>query len=76
MENIFVTIAKQLAQRLIKKDLTERFKKLEEDPQIQASQKAMKYYQEELDKLLPEFCKRRPNSPMCKEYFEKNKDKK
>lgn len=66
MENIFVTLAKSLALFQLKKQLPKAMKEVEEDPETVTAMQNLQYYAERVDRLLPDFCKRNPNSNLCK----------
>ena len=65
-ENIFLTLAKSLALFQLKKQLPKAMKEVEEDPETVSAMQNLQYYAERVDRLLPEFCKRNPNSNLCK----------
>ena len=43
-------------------------KKVEEDPRLITSLQNLEYYTKQLADVLPDFCKRRPDSALCKDY--------
>lgn len=65
-ENIFAEIGKLLSLSKIQKDLDKAKDMVEEDPDLQETMETLKYHYAKLEKTLPEFCKRYPNSPACK----------
>lgn len=65
-ENIFTQIAKWLALSQLKKELPKAMKQLEEDPITVSTLQNLQYHSEQLQKLLPDFCKRNPHSNLCK----------
>jgi antitoxin component YwqK of YwqJK toxin-antitoxin module len=65
-ENIFTEIGKLLSLSTIKKDLDKARDLVEEDPDLQETMETLKYHYAKLEKSLPEFCKRYPDSPACK----------
>lgn len=66
IENIFVTLAKSLALFQLKKQLPKAMKQVEEDPETVSALESLQYYADRVNKLLPEFCKRNPQSNLCK----------
>lgn len=67
-ENIFATLGKNLALNKLKKELPKAMKQAGRDPDVAAAVSGMIFYSAEVKKLLPYFCKRRPESSMCKDY--------
>lgn len=65
-ENIFAEIGKLLSLSRIQKDLDKAKDLVEDDPDLQETMETLKYHYSKLEKTLPEFCKRYPNSPACK----------
>ena len=72
-ENIFNTIAKTLALTALKSYFPKAMKQVNEDPEVVSAMENMLYYTEKVNKLLPEFCKRRPESSLCKKGATKTK---
>lgn len=66
--NIFATIGKNLALAKLQKELPKAMKQAENDPDMAAAVSGMMFYSKEVAKLLPYYCKRRPESAMCKDY--------
>lgn len=62
-ENIFTEIGKLLSLPTIKKILNQ---KEDSDPSLSATLKAIKRQYQDLQKDLPAFCKKYPESPACK----------
>lgn len=63
MENIFVAISKLLAKPRLKKLLQTS---PAESINLKASMDAIKFHLNDLEKNLEEFCRRNPDSVMCK----------
>ena len=66
-ENIFQKIATALALAKIKKELPKAMKEVENDPRLTTSLQNFEYHANELAKVLPDYCKRRPDSQLCKD---------
>lgn len=61
--SLFSTLGKLLVYSKIKGDI----KKMNQvEPEMASLMIGYQYYTKELEKLLPEFCKKRPNSVLCK----------
>lgn len=67
-ENIFATIAKLLALGQIKRDAPRVLNHLDGDAELQTAVQNFQHYSNQLNKLLPEYCKKRPNSAFCKQH--------
>ena len=73
MENIFSQIAKLLALPTIKKNIDKAGKMMEEDPELQSIIYNIKWNTQVLNDKLPSFCKRHPDSELCKDTKKKDK---
>jgi len=61
--SLFSTLGKLLVYSKLKGDI----KKMNQvEPEMASLMIGYQYYTKELEKLLPEFCKRKPNSILCK----------
>lgn len=67
-ENIFQKIANALVLNTLKKELPKAMKEVQEDPRLVTSMQNLEYYTKQLADVLPDFCKRRPESALCKDY--------
>ena len=67
-ENLFSMLGKNLALNKLRKELPKAMQQADNDPDMAAAVSGMMYYSKELTKLLPYYCKRRPESSMCKDY--------
>lgn len=65
-ENIFTEIAKWLALAQIKREMPKIMKQMQEDPITVSSLQSLQYHAQQLQKILPDFCKRNPHSNLCK----------
>ena len=68
MENIFVQIAKLIASS----DIARAEKLLKDDPEMTDLTQSIQMHQDRLKSMLPDFCKRHPESNLCRK---KKKDK-
>ena len=66
-DDLFSSIAKLLALGQLKKELPKAMDKVSEDPLLSTAMQQLQVYSKEVERLLPEFCKRNPNSVMCKD---------
>jgi hypothetical protein len=66
-ENIFQKIANALVLNTLKKELPKAMKKVEDDPLLVSSLQNLEYHTEKLAEVLPDYCKRRPDSILCKD---------
>lgn len=66
-ENIFQKIANTLVLNKLKKELPKAMKEVQEDPRLVTSMQNLEYYTKQLADVLPDFCKRRPDSILCKD---------
>ncbi len=65
--NFFTRIAQLIAFSKLNGALKDAEEMLSEDPQIVSAAQSMAYHANQLQKLLPDFCKRHPESELCKE---------
>ena len=65
-EGLFSEIGKLLALPKIQKDLAKAKDMLEEDPDLQETMETLQYHYAKLQKTLPEFCKKYPDSKACR----------
>jgi hypothetical protein len=65
-ENIFTEIGKLLSLSTIKTNLAAAKNLVNDDPDLQDTIDTLQYHYAKLQKTLPEFCKRYPDSPACK----------
>ena len=72
-EDFFTKIATMLALPTIRKNIKKAEELLEDDVELQSAISNIKYNVGILDKQLPNFCKRHPESEICKEYKKKVK---
>jgi hypothetical protein len=63
MENIFVQIAKLIA----RSDIARAEKLLKDDPEMVSLAQSIQMHQDRLKSMLPDFCKRNPQSNLCKD---------
>lgn len=66
-EGVFDTIAKMLALPTIQRELNKARTMVNDDPDLVETFNDLKIGYEKLKEKLPGFCKRNPESPMCKE---------
>lgn len=72
-ESFFEKIATLLAMPTIKKNIEKVSEMLEDDVELSAAIENIQYNVKLLDKQLPNFCKRHPESDICKEHKAKVK---
>lgn len=65
-EGFFAEIGKLLSLSSIQKDLDKAKGMLDDDPDLQETMETLKYHYSKLQKTLPDFCKKYPDSPACK----------
>lgn len=70
MGNIFTELAKTFASLGLNKILKQIEREMKEDPSIIATVDSIRYHNNVLEKLLPDFCKRHPESSLCKDKTE------
>lgn len=67
-ENIFVWIGKMLALSQIKREIPKVLANTKDDAELQSAVQNFQHYSQQLDKLLPTYCKDHPKSALCKDY--------
>ena len=72
-ENLFTKIAKILAIGKIKRDISKVEELIGDEPSLSQTMESIKFHLDYLEKNLPDFCKKNPNSPACKDYNKKGK---
>lgn len=65
-ENFFAAIAKLLLKPKIQSDLEKAEKMLEDDPELLSTVQNLKKNYQKLQIVLPDYCKKYPDSPACK----------
>jgi hypothetical protein len=66
MENIFVQIAKLLAMPKVIANMKKAEKIINDDPEMQMYLNSAQYHMKKFKEKLPDFCKRNPDSHLCK----------
>lgn len=66
-ENVFDQIAKLLALPTIKRQLKKAEHLIDEDPDLASTMVSLEYHYNVLNDKLDGYCKRNPNSNLCKE---------
>lgn len=67
-ENIFVWIAKMLALKQIKREIPKVLANTKDDAELQSAVQNFQHYSQQLNNLLPTYCKDHPKSSLCKDY--------
>jgi hypothetical protein len=72
-ENIFTEIGKLLVLPTVLKNLKKAEQMLEDDVELQSYIESARYHLDIVNKKLPDFCKRHPESNLCKDTGKKDK---
>lgn len=73
METFFVQIAKLLALPSVMSNLKRAEKIMDNDPELQSYIDTAQFHLKQVKDRLPDYCKRHPNSQLCKTYIQPKK---